>query len=116
MKNRDFANKLQAVIDGDPELTDSGLALKAGLNNSTIRGLLSGRVISPNLDTAMKICHALNTTIEEFMGNPQTKEERDIARLVSQLSVEMRRQMIGYGEGLRTKSDRSHPSVDEEEQ
>jgi transcriptional regulator with XRE-family HTH domain len=115
MTERTFAEKLQAVIDADPDLTEAGLAVKAGLNNSSIRGLLSGRVKNPRLDTAIKICSALGTTIEEFMGNPQTPEERDIARLVSQLPVDLRRQLVGYGQGLLAADDQSRTETDLED-
>lgn len=100
MENRTFAEKLKAVIDADPNLTPAGLAKMAGLDNSAVRSILSGRAKNPRLDTAMKICAALGTTLEEFMGSPQTPEERDIARLISQLTVEERRQLIGYGQAL----------------
>lgn len=100
MGSSSFVERLRKVIEEDPELTPAGLAVKAGLDNSAIRSLLSGRAKNPRWDTIEKICAALGTTVEEFMGNPQTREERDIARLVSQLPVELRRQLIGYGQGL----------------
>lgn len=96
---KDFVEILAERLASDPGLTEAGLAKAAGLDNSTIRQMIKfGR--SPRIETAMKICHALGTTIEEFMGQPQTEEERRILRLVAQLPLDLRRQLIGYGEAL----------------
>jgi transcriptional regulator with XRE-family HTH domain len=107
MTEKTFAQRLRFVIDADPDLTEAGLAVRAGLDNSTIRALLAGKTKHPRVDTAMKICAALGTTIEEFMGLPLTPEEREINQLVSQLSADERRLLIGYGEGLRDARRRS---------
>ena len=105
MNDRTFAEKLRQRIEDDPNLTEAGLAVSAGLSNAAIRRLLSGATKNPRVDTAIMICRALGTTLEEFMGQPQTKEERRIAHLMSQLSVEERRQLLGYGEGLLAHRD-----------
>jgi transcriptional regulator with XRE-family HTH domain len=116
MTDRTFAERLRAVIDNDPNLSEAGLATKAGLDNSTIRQLLSGKTRNVRVDTAMKICGALGITIEEFMGSPRTSEERDILRLISQLPVHLRRQLLGYGQGLVAAQDQplGLPQKDEE--
>jgi transcriptional regulator with XRE-family HTH domain len=107
MSQRTFAQKLQEVIDATPGLTPAGLAVKAGLNNSAIRSLLSGKAQSPRLDTAMKICAALGTTLEEFMGQARTAEERDILRLVAELPEPLRRQIVGYAQRVHDSQDHS---------
>ncbi|MGX9855804.1 helix-turn-helix domain-containing protein [Limimaricola variabilis] len=108
MSDRTFAQRLQRVIDADPSLTVAGLAVKAGLDNSALRSLLSGRAKNPRLDTAMKVCAALGTTLEDFMsgayeGAPEAadQEAARIRTLLSQLSPDERRQLLSYGEGLR---------------
>lgn len=108
MSNRTFAQRLQAIIEADAELTPAGLAKRAGLDNSAIRSLLSGKAKNPRVDTAVKICSALGTTLEEFMaddfpGNsPAADEEaRHIRNLLSQLTPEERVRLVTYGEGLR---------------
>ncbi len=100
MNNNDFARRLKARIDNDPTLTEAGLAVRAGLDNSTIRGMLAGRAKNPRLDTMQKICAALGTTVQDFMRADQTPEEREILRLVAQLSEPLRRQLLGYAEAL----------------
>jgi transcriptional regulator with XRE-family HTH domain len=113
MKERTFAERLQQIIDIDPDLTVAGLAVKAGLDNSALRSLLSGRVKSPRLDTAIRVCAALGTTLEDFMTGqmdgsavPADREAQHIRSLMSQLSPSERRLLITYGEGLR---DAAHP-------
>lgn len=114
MTDRTFAERLRRAIDADPDLTEAGLAVKAGLDNSALRSLLSGRVKNPRLDTAMKVCNALGTTLENFMSGafeaaqlPADEEAQHIRDLLSQLSLRERRLLITYGEGLRDA--RNHP-------
>lgn len=108
-----FLIKLKAVIDADPELTPAGLATKAGLNNALIRAWFANRNRSPRIDSARKVCAALGTTLEEFMSEAQTEEEKEIVRLVSQLPVHLRRQLIGYGQGLLANADQGSEGSDE---
>ena len=108
MSDRTFSQRLQAVINAAPDLTPAGLATRAGLDNSAIRSLLSGKAKNPRLDTAIKICSALGTTLEDFMSGefqgaqvPADEESRRIRALLSQLSPRERHLLITYGEGLR---------------
>ncbi len=100
MADRTFAERLRAAIEADPDLTPSGLALKAGLDNSTVRQLLSGKANNPRLDTAMRICAALGTTLEEFLGVEYDPVQREIVRLYTQLTVEERRLLLGAAQGI----------------
>jgi transcriptional regulator with XRE-family HTH domain len=116
MTDRTFAERLRRAIDADPNLTEAGLAVKSGLDNSALRSLLSGRVKNPRLDTAMKVCRALGTTLENFMSGafeaaqlPADVEAQHIRDLLSQLSPEERRLLVTYGEGLRDAQNRLRP-------
>lgn len=109
-----FAERLQSVIDNDPNLTVAGLAVKAGLDNSALRALLSGRVKNPRLDTAVRVCAALGTTLEDFMSgafqagkHPSDDEAQRIRALMSQLSLEERRLLLSYAEGLHDAASKS---------
>ena len=62
-----FVEILAERIASDPNLTDSGLAGRAGLDNSTIRQMIKLNR-SPRIDTALKIVHALGETLESFMA------------------------------------------------
>lgn len=123
MSDRTFAQRLQAVIDSDPELTPAGLAKKAGLDNSALRSLLSGKAKNPRLDTALKVCAALGTTLEDFMSGsfeagrlPADTEAQRIRFLLSQLSPRERRLLITYGEGLRDARDADTAELPEGDQ
>jgi transcriptional regulator with XRE-family HTH domain len=105
-----FLRKLREIIDSDPEMTEAGLSVKAGLNNSTIRLMFkNAEKRSPRIDTARKICAALGTTLEEFMSDAQSPEEKEIVRLVLQLPEHLRQQLLGYGQGLAAAADQSQP-------
>ena len=108
-----FVEKLRAVIDDDPDLTVSGLSIKAGLTNSAIRAMFSGKNKSPRLETARMICAALGTTYEVFMSEAQTSEEKEIVRLVSQLSEADRQLLLGFGKGLVAAKDPDQPKSGE---
>ncbi|EEE36979.1 Helix-turn-helix domain protein [Rhodobacteraceae bacterium KLH11] len=108
MTDRTFAERLKAVIDEDPTLTEAGLATKAGLSNSVIRKLFKGNTQNPRVDTAIKICEALGTTLEDFMSGafqgeavPADEEAQRIRTLMSQLTPEERVRLVTYGEGMR---------------
>lgn len=107
-----FLIRLRRVIDADPELTEAGLAVKAGLDNSAIRRLFSKPDSSPRISTARKICAALGTTLEEFMSEAQTPEEKEIVRLTLALPDHLRRQLLSYAKGLVDASDTPPKSDD----
>jgi transcriptional regulator with XRE-family HTH domain len=119
MTERTFAQRLKAAIEADPNLTEAGLATKAGLSNSVIRKLLKGDTQNPRVDTAIKICGALGTTLEDFMSGafqdatvPADEEDQRIRHLMSQLTIEERVRLVTYGEGLRDAREMAQkPSV-----
>jgi transcriptional regulator with XRE-family HTH domain len=110
-----FLVRLKAVIDEDPALNESNLATKAGLANSTIRKMFRDNK-SPRVSTMRKICAALGTTLEEFMSEAQTAEEKEIVRLVMKLPAPLRQKLLAYGEGLAAAAGQSPQAGDEENQ
>lgn len=100
MMESEFVRRLRLRIAADPELTPAGLAVAAGLNNSAIRSLFSGKSKHPRADTMEKICAALGTTVDQFMAPDQTPEEQEILRLTRLLPDHLRRQLLGYAEAL----------------
>lgn len=113
MNDRTFAQRLQAVFDRDQSLTEAGLAVRAGLSNSVVRKILKGTTQNPRVDTAIRICEALGTTLEDFMSGAfegaavqADAEAQRIRDLLSQLSPDERRLLLTYGEGLRDARDR----------
>ncbi len=107
-RDRTFAARLRATIESDPSIKPASLATKAGLSNSVVRKILTGDTQSPSLDTAMRLCRALGTTLEDFMSGAyegaQTETDAEAQRiraLLSQLTLAERRLLVTYGEGLR---------------
>ena len=99
METRDFVDILKDRIEADPDLTVSGLAVKAGLNNSTIRQMIAkGR--SPRIETAVKICRALGETVESFLSEAQDPITREIILHLEQLSDEERLMILAAAKGL----------------
>ena len=106
MATDDFVERLRKRIESDPELTAAGLAVRAGLDNSVIRGLLTGKAQNPRWDTVQKICAALGTTVVEFMSDPQTEEEARILRMLGRLTVDEQMRLLGYGDRILEERDR----------
>lgn len=100
MADIDFVDILAARIAGDPDLTEAGLAKKAGLNNSTIRQMIKHRR-SPRIETAVKICRALGETVESFLSKNRDPVMSEILFHLEQLSAEERRLLLGAARGLR---------------
>lgn len=99
METREFVQILKDRIEADPNLTVSGLAVKAGLNNSTIRQMIAkGR--SPRIETAVKICRALGDTVETFLSEGRDPITREILVCLEQLSDAERRMILGAVKGL----------------
>lgn len=115
MPESEFVRRLRRRIDADPSLTVAGLAVAAGLNNSAIRSLFSGKSKNPRADTMEKICAALGTTVVEFMTPESTDAEREIVRLVGLLPDHLRRQLLGYAEALVAQQDPAPPKAAEDD-
>lgn len=111
-----FLLRLQAAIDADPAVNPSNLATRAGLSNSAIR-LMFRHNKQPRVSTMRRICTALGTTLEDFMGGsfeggdlPVDQQTRRIRDLLSQLSPAELRLLTSYAEGLRDARDAGTPA------
>jgi len=100
MQSDEFVRRLRQRIKDDEELTASGLAKRAGVDNSTIRKMLSIDGASPRLETARRICKALGTTYEAFMSDPDDPLSKEILDLYRQLEPSERRMLIAAAKGL----------------
>lgn len=119
MQNKDitdpFLVRLKERIDNDPKLSAASLSVKAGLSNAAIRHWMNGDSKGPTLENARKVAEALGTSLEEFLSNAESEEERRIVRLVSQLPESLRERLLGYGEGLLATVDREPQEAPQEE-
>ena len=108
-KEGEFVRRLRNTLVHTPGLTLAGLAKSAGLDRSEIDELLRGGASKPTFEVAELMCKALGTTVEEFMSDRTDPEAQRILRLLSQLTVAERRQLLGYGEALLDAQDRLPP-------
>jgi transcriptional regulator with XRE-family HTH domain len=111
-----FLLRLKKRIESETNLTEAGLAKKAGLSDSAIRQYFSRSNRTPRIENARKICAALGTTFEEFMTEGQTPEEQEIVRLTAQLSDPLRRQLLGYAQALAASQEQVPPKAVSEEE
>lgn len=98
----EFIDILARRFEEDPGLTPAGLAVKAGLDNSTIRRMLSERR-NPRIDTIKKICDALGESYEDFMAGGGNTAERKLVRLIGELTPEEQALLLAAAEGLRAR-------------
>ena len=127
MVKNDFVERLSVYIEARSDLTPSRLAIDAGLDNSAIRALLSGKARHPRLDTALAICAALGTTLERFMSAdvadlregriprsrasaPLDPIDRRILDLIETLEPDERLRLLGYAEALTADHARPDPA------
>lgn len=103
-----FVLKLKSTIEADPDLTAAGLSVKAGLGNSAIR-LMFSKKTSPRMATMRQICAALDTTLEEFLSEAHSPEEKEMMHLLLKLDEASRRELLGYGRALAARQDSDNP-------
>ncbi|WP_425061852.1 helix-turn-helix domain-containing protein [Roseovarius confluentis] len=80
-----FIRKVIAAVDADPDLNDTKLSLKAGVNRRMVTDFREGRVKSPKLSSVFKIARALDRDPGEMMGlGPRPKIRSDLSAFLSQ--------------------------------
>ena len=80
-----FWEKLRDHIAADPDLSVAGVAITAGLANSTIRQMIANQR-NPRLETAERICVAMGTTYEDFMADRPKQPIDDVIGKIRGLS------------------------------
>jgi transcriptional regulator with XRE-family HTH domain len=95
-----FVRRLRARLDSDESITPAGLAKRAGVDNSTIRKMLSIDGASPRMATAEKICAALGTTVRDFMSDQPDPVGQEIVSLYTRLTPEERRLLLAAARGM----------------
>lgn len=94
----------------------AALARSSGVTKDQLYKLAKRKNASTSVDAAIKIAAFFGETLDEFMGQDRTPEEREILSLVSQLPDDLRRQLLGYGQGLLAPKDQSPPESGEDTQ
>lgn len=103
-----FVEILTDRIASTEGLTVSGLAIKAGLDNSTIRQMIALNR-SPRIDTAVKICAALGETVEGFMSQSRDPVTSEILFHLEQLDLAERGLLLAAARGLRANHQVAEP-------
>lgn len=88
-------HRLQERIDSDPNMNMTKLATKAGLNNTAVRSILTGRSKSPEFATVLAICKALDMSLDELLEGDRSHAEKEMLRLLGQLTVGQQLQLLG---------------------
>ncbi len=93
----------------EKDLRPTRLSLDAGLSRTTIGDILAGRTRSPSYSTLCKIARAANVNILRITVGPswegRTHEEQQILDLSTRLPADLRRKLLGYGQGLLDASE-----------
>lgn len=83
--NKRFVERVQMLIDADPDASVASVAEKAGMREGALRHILSRRTRSPKLETAMAICEALGTNLFVVMGFPPDPQVQKLLKHFSTL-------------------------------
>ncbi len=82
-----FVEILVRRIEADPDLSEAGLAVKAGLNNSTIRQMIA-KGANPREDTMRKVAAAFGESLETFMAEGRDPRTTRLLHLLEELTPE----------------------------
>jgi transcriptional regulator with XRE-family HTH domain len=70
-----------ALCLSEQGMSESDLAARSGVSQSYISRILRGQVTNPTIEFAMRLAHALNMTVSEFLGEtsalPTAPRDRD---------------------------------------
>lgn len=114
MQTRDnFIEGLRLIFEARKDLTPAGVSTDAGLDNSTIRKLLSGQNSSPRIETAEKIASAMGyrlSTILEIGAGRIPLSAIDLVTKIEQLPPKYSEEAIRYLEYLLGRDADQRPS------
>lgn len=120
LRDRDpFISGLRVILEHRADLTEAGVSAKAGLDNSTVRKLLSGENASPKVSTAQRIADALGYSLSTIIAlglHPRAKEVLAIIDRAEKLSAADQKELASYLDYLIERSRRreSQPESDPE--
>lgn len=82
-----FVDTLQWWLARRDDLTPTTLARQADLDKTTVRQMIE-HDRWPRVDTAIKICAALNVTLDQFFARDDHSHKTELIRLLSLLTDE----------------------------
>lgn len=80
-------DRIEKYLAEHPEWTAASWSIAAGLDNSTVRGMLKFRR-NPRIDTLKKLADAVGEPVEYFTGGETPEGLSEIQRLFAQLTPE----------------------------
>lgn len=120
-KSDPFVEGLRRIFDANPELKPAAVSVRAGLDNSTIRKLISGANSSPKIETANRIAQAMGYDLADVIAVGSHQDPAmalDWLRLLDIVSPEIRDEAVKYAlflqsQNLSAQAGRfSHPPDD----
>ena len=112
MRTDDIDALIKANIESllvERDLKPTRLSLDAQLSRTTIGDILAGRTRSPSYSTLCKIAGAAGVNVLRITVGPswedRTREEQQILDLSARLPEDLRRKLLGYGQGLLDASE-----------
>lgn len=108
MSNADpFVEGLRRIFAANPALKPSVISVNAGLDNSTIRKLISGANSSPKIDTANRIAEAMGYQLADVIAIGAHEDPAvalDWLRLLDEVTPEVRDEAIKYALFLQSQN------------
>lgn len=96
MDNTDpFVAGLRRFLDANQEFTPSGVAVSAGLDNSTIRRMFEKPSQSPRLKTALAICDVIGVSLLDLIGFDSRQSSGDTVTQIPRYDVRL---SAGHGQ------------------
>lgn len=102
-----FVEGLRRIFTANPTLKPSVISVKAGLDNSTIRKLISGANSSPKIETANRIADAMGYQLADVIAIGAHEDPSlalDWLRLLDQVTPEVRDEAVKYALFLQSQN------------
>lgn len=97
-----------------PELVTSKVSIDAGLDNSTVRKLLSGENASPKIETAERIAKAVGYPLSSIIAigtHPDAHAALDLVSQFESLPADDQAALLRFFDYLRSKSEPGEPEA-----
>lgn len=102
-----FVEGLRRIFSANPDMKPSVISVNAGLDNSTIRKLISGANSSPKIDTANRIAEAMGYQLADIIAIGAHEDPSlalDWLRLLDEVTPDVREEAIKYALFLQSQN------------
>lgn len=109
MSERDpFLEGLRIIFEARPDLTPATVSVAAGLDNSTIRKLLSGSNSSPKVETAKRIANAMGYSLTDVVRigeHPNAQPAVELHEEMRDLPEDIVQEALKYAQYLKKQRE-----------